>query len=136
DLPRRLRRLPAAEDRGGREAASDPDGARRRLRVARGMSFRARMTLVAAAAVALAVVVASAVVYVVVRGELRGPVDADLRSRAAYIAGLPPEDIERALFHLQAELGGAGGYPQVVRSDGGTLRPPGETLALPVDRRV
>ena len=47
------------------------------------MSFRARLTLVAAAAVALAVVAASAVVYVVVRNELRSRVDNDLRSRAA-----------------------------------------------------
>ena len=41
----------------GGEAAPDPDGSRRRLRAARAVSFRARLTLVAAAAVALAVVV-------------------------------------------------------------------------------
>ena len=35
ELPRRLHRLPAPQDRGRREAAADPDGARRRLRAAR-----------------------------------------------------------------------------------------------------
>ncbi len=100
------------------------------------MSFRARLTLVAAAAVALAVVLASAVVYVVVRGELRGPVDDALRQSAEEISHSPPGDIGRAFFHPRPELGGAGGYPQVVKSDGTTLLPPGETVPLPVSRQA
>ena len=59
ELARGVRRLPAAEDRGGRGAAADPYGARRRLRPARAMTLRARLTLSAALAVAAAVVLAS-----------------------------------------------------------------------------
>jgi two-component system sensor histidine kinase MprB len=50
------------------------------------MTFRARLTLVAAAAVALAVILASIIVYVVVRHQLRSQVDSSLRGRAAEIA--------------------------------------------------
>src|SRR5919204_4612634 len=46
------------------------------------MSFRLRVTLLATAAVAIAVVAASAVVYVVVRHQLLGEVDASLVDRA------------------------------------------------------
>jgi two-component system, OmpR family, sensor histidine kinase MprB len=98
------------------------------------MSFRARLTLVAATAVALAVAIASGVVYVVVRDQLRGQVDDALKARAAQIQGIPfrpgfsniPDPI----------LGGAGGYMQAVRSDGTTLRPPGAEIPIPVTERV
>jgi len=49
------------------------------------MTFRARLALVAAAAVALAVIAASFVVYFVVRGQLRGTVDDSLRTTAAQL---------------------------------------------------
>jgi HAMP domain-containing protein len=45
------------------------------------MSFRRRMVLLAATAVAAAIVLASGVVYVVTRGELRGQLDASLREK-------------------------------------------------------
>ena len=51
------------------------------------MSFRTRLALVAAAAVALAVVAASAVVYVVVRDQLRSQLDSTLRNDAVAIRG-------------------------------------------------
>ena len=100
------------------------------------MSFRARLTLVAAAAVALAVVVASAVIYVVVRGDLRGPVDDTLRNRAAVISRLPPQAIGRELFG--PDLGQVGIFPQVVRSNG-TILPvssPFRSVSLPVTKDV
>jgi two-component system sensor histidine kinase MprB len=100
------------------------------------MSFRARLTLVAAAAVALAVVVASVVVYVVVRDQLRGAVDSGLRSRAAEISQLPPEDVGHALFGLRPELGEATVYPQVVQADGSVYRPSGQPFPLPVNGHV
>jgi len=101
------------------------------------MSFRARLTLVAAAAVALAVIVASAVVYFVVRGQLYRPVDQSLHERADLIANAPgPHAFERALSFPEPQLGGAGGYPQVVRTDGTTLRSEGQTVPLPVDERT
>ena len=49
------------------------------------MTIRARLALAAAAAVAIAVVTVSAIVYIVVRNELRGQVDAGLQTRAAFI---------------------------------------------------
>src|SRR6185503_18674609 len=55
ELARRLHRLSQAQDRGGWGAAADPHGPRRRVRAARTVTFRARLALVAAAAVALAV---------------------------------------------------------------------------------
>jgi len=95
------------------------------------MSFRARLTLVAAGAVAVAVVLASAITYVVVRGELRGQVDNSLRSRAAAIS---PGSIGSAFFSdiPNPELGDAPGYLQLVARDGRTIRPPHETAAIPV----
>ncbi|HUN79279.1 MAG TPA: hypothetical protein VMU32_10180, partial [Solirubrobacteraceae bacterium] len=45
------------------------------------MSFRRRMVLLAAGAVASAIIIASAVVYVVTRHELRGQIDASLREK-------------------------------------------------------
>src|ERR671934_163070 len=61
------------------------------------MTFRARLTLVAAAAVALAVILASAIVYVLVRDQLRGQVNDSLRTRADDIASPqgPPLHLEQ-----------------------------------------
>ena len=100
------------------------------------MSFRNRLALAAAAAVALAVVLASVVLFVVVRSQLRGEVDAALRERAAQISLLPPDLVARAVLRPHVELGGAEGYPQVVQSDGGTVRPRGADIPLPVTDEV
>ena len=90
------------------------------------MSFRGRLALVAAAAVALAVIVASVVVFVVVRNQLRGQVDSTLRSGAAAVARDPfgphPEEINGRTY---IDLGG--GVPhdisgQLVSATGTTLR--------------
>jgi two-component system sensor histidine kinase MprB len=97
------------------------------------VSFRARLALVAAAAVALAVVLASVATYVVVREELRDTVDEALAERADDIARQP---LERVFFGPSPALGGAGGYPQLVRADGETLVRRGATVRLPVDERV
>src|SRR4029078_13065472 len=89
ELAGRLHRVPAPQDGGGRQAATDPDGPRGRGRPARAISFRARLAIDAAAAVALAVVLASVAVYVVVRNELRGTLDSALRDRAAQVQHEP-----------------------------------------------
>jgi two-component system sensor histidine kinase MprB len=102
------------------------------------VTFRARLTLAAAAAVAFAVVLASALVYLVVRDELRSQVDEGLQERAQTIARIPlgaelsPETGEFFLRIPRPALGGAPGYVQVVREDGATLRPPGENVELAV----
>ncbi|MFN2627786.1 MAG: histidine kinase dimerization/phospho-acceptor domain-containing protein [Gaiellaceae bacterium] len=95
------------------------------------MSFRARLTLVSAGAVAVAVALASAITYVVVRGELRGRADDALRSRAAAIS---PGSIGGTFFSdiPNPELGDAPGYLQLVGRDGRTIRPPHEAAAIPV----
>jgi len=97
------------------------------------VSFRARLTLVAATAVALAVILSSAVVYVVVREQLRGQVDDALVDRAEQIQevpfgrpGLP--DLPLPPF------GGAGGYVQAVSADGTTFRQ--ANIPVPVTQRV
>jgi two-component system, OmpR family, sensor histidine kinase MprB len=98
------------------------------------MSFRARLTLVAAAAVAIAVVLSSVVGYVVVRNQLRGQVDDALEARAAQIQEIP---FRRGFAHFPDPiLGGAAGYVQAVRSDGTTLRPPGADIPIPVTQQV
>ncbi len=111
----------------GGEPQADPDGARRRLRPARGVvSFRVRLILVAAAAVALAVVAASSVVYVVVRNQLRER--ARLRASAAARAGRAgrPADRERAERAASLDPGPLAesvGYIQAVRADGTVFKP-------------
>ncbi len=100
------------------------------------MSFRARLTLVAAVAVAVAVAVASVVAYVAVRNQLRGQVDEALEDRAKVISRIPIRVVESApgQFFLRIptpELGGPGGYVQVVGPEG-AIRGPGDELPLPV----
>jgi two-component system sensor histidine kinase MprB len=103
------------------------------------MSFRARLALVAAAAVALAVVLASVVVYVVVRDQLRAPVDDSLKGRAADISRFPLRAFQagdRAFLERGPGLGGAPGYIQVVTSDGDAIRAPDATVELPITQRT
>jgi two-component system, OmpR family, sensor histidine kinase MprB len=103
------------------------------------VSFRARLAIAAAAAVALAVVLASATVYVVVRNQLRGTVDNALRDRAVEIQHAPLHAIQTGddtFIDPGPELGGAPGYFQVVSANGETIRPPNETVELPVNEDV
>jgi two-component system sensor histidine kinase MprB len=105
------------------------------------VSFRVRLTLVAAAAVALAVLLASAAVYLVVRDQLRAEVDEGLRDRAAVIARAPLEAVPSigGEFFLRIpgpELGAAAGYVQVVQEDGSTIRPRGAPVPIPINDEV
>ena len=104
------------------------------------MSFRTRLALVAAVAVALAVIVASAVVFVVVRNQLRGQVDDTLRSRAGAIASspLPPHPEQGPNGRSYLDLGPAvprDTMGQLVNAAGARLRT-FSTPALPVDSRA
>jgi two-component system sensor histidine kinase MprB len=99
------------------------------------VSFRTRLTLVAAAAVALAVVIASLVVYVVVRNQLRGQVDDALQSRAAAITEGPgPGRLSIRDGHLEGvappSLSG-GDFVQVVDTSGHTYATEYESGSLP-----
>jgi two-component system, OmpR family, sensor histidine kinase MprB len=99
------------------------------------MTFRARLTLVSTAAVAIAVVLASGVIFVITRGQLRGQVDDALKARLHAVS----YRIVRAGVQFtfpDLPLGAASGYAQLVDSSGHVTLPEGETIALPVDRRA
>jgi two-component system sensor histidine kinase MprB len=100
------------------------------------MTFRVRLTLVAATAVALAVALASIVIYIVVRNELRAQVDDSLRDRAVEVSRSPVPPRGEYLNIPAPLLGGQGGYLQAVRSDGTTLLSRGATIEIPVNERV
>ena len=103
------------------------------------MTFRTRIAVSAAAAVALTVVAASILLYLVARDQLRAPVDEALEARAAEISvqqlGILPGQGESYLA-VQPEFGEARGYVQLVRSDGSVLAPPRQDLRIPVDEDV
>jgi two-component system, OmpR family, sensor histidine kinase MprB len=99
------------------------------------VNIRARLTLVAAAAVAFAVIIASFVVYFVVKDQLRSTVDDALWTTAAQLTITPGRDF-RHFATPPSELGGAAGYPQVVYADGTIDLPLGAEVTLPVTKRV
>jgi len=91
------------------------------------VSFRARLALGSAAAVAVAIVVASIAVYFIVRSELRSEIDNSLRSQAVQIPKLPGRGLsarvgpnEYAIF-IQADP--FAGQFQYVDSNGNSYRP-------------
>jgi two-component system sensor histidine kinase MprB len=102
------------------------------------MSFRARLTLVAAAAVGLAIVVASALIFVLVREQLRSQADTTLRSRADEIAHSPlhPEQGPDGKFYLDVPPFFGSLYTRVVYADKRVLKPFREGGSLPLTDRV
>jgi two-component system, OmpR family, sensor histidine kinase MprB len=104
------------------------------------MTFRTRIAVSAAAAVALTVVAASIVLYLVAREQLRAPVDEALEARAAEISvqqlGILPGQGGDSYLAVRPEFGEARGYVQLVRTDGSVLAPPRQQLRIPVDEDV
>jgi two-component system sensor histidine kinase MprB len=104
------------------------------------VSFRARIAIAAAAAVALTVVVASVLLYLVARQQLRTPVDQALEARAAEITHEPLRLFEgpqgKTYLALRPEFGEARGYVQLVRDDGTRIVPPLQHVELPVSANV
>ncbi len=95
------------------------------------MSFRARIAVSAAAAVALTVIFAAVVLYLVARAQLRAPIDDDLEARAGRISHQqPPEFLD-----LRPGFGEAR-YYQLVRTDGTVIVPSLQNVQLPVDEDV
>jgi two-component system sensor histidine kinase MprB len=87
------------------------------------VSFRARLALVAAAAVALAILTASFVIYFVVRNQLLATIDDSLQTTAAQLRTTPVHDF--AHFGTPVgELGGATVLPQGVDASGKVFLPP------------
>ena len=93
------------------------------------MSFRARLTIVSAAAVAVAVVAVSVVAYFLVRDRLREEVDRTLQQRVDEVTLRPRRFPGFTLPPVP--LGGPEGYAQLVAEDGTVFRRPSEVIALP-----
>ena len=102
------------------------------------MTFRTRLTLLAAGAVAAAIVLLSGLTWVIVRGELRGEVDRALRAQAdrvqAIAAGAPGDVPAQIPLPPGAALGGPRNFVQIVSPSGDVIRPPGSEFELPVTR--
>jgi two-component system sensor histidine kinase MprB len=94
-------------------------------------TFRRRVAIGSGVAVAVAVALASGVVYLLVRGELRGQVDEALQTRLEQIRtprGVSWDPIQNQLVIQPPELQGESpGYVQFVASDGTVLRPDDES---------
>jgi len=113
---------------------------RRRLRRS---SFRQRLILLSAAAVAVAVVLASVAAFLVVRNQLRDDVDNRLKNlfeqisipQGLLLPGAPAGD--EVLVLPTGPLGSRDAFAQVVRPDGTVVRPRDVPFRLPVnDPRV
>ena len=112
------------------------------------MTLRARMALVAGAAVAVVAVVVTVTAYVADRSELRGQVDRSLaatvrpfvyerdRPGPGFGLGPPPDGGSPYGPPPRAAFGGAPGYVQFVSPDGTVSRFAGEARPLPVDSQV
>src|SRR5262249_6811066 len=95
------------------------------------MSLRKRIAWVAASAVAVAVVVASVISYMVVRSELLGQVDDQLRAQAAAVVD-GQATLGQAPPGAPPSAGGAAQYWQLVAADGST----NGDIRLPITART
>jgi two-component system sensor histidine kinase MprB len=100
------------------------------------MSFRARLALGSAAAVAVAILLASTVVYFLVQRELRAQVDRNLQSTAAQIASIPRFASVHRYPHVYElilpESFFTSGYFQLVDPEGNVYVPPGFAVPKPL----
>jgi two-component system sensor histidine kinase MprB len=99
------------------------------------MSLRRRLSLGAAAAVAIAIVLAAIVCYFVVRGQLLGQLDSSLRSQAVLVQQHGNVGLGGPFPGLPANAGGRAPYSQIVQTDGSAMRTQGG-LSLPVDADI
>jgi two-component system, OmpR family, sensor histidine kinase MprB len=100
------------------------------------VSFRARIAISAAAAVALTVVIASVVLYLVAREQLRGPVDDALEARAADLVREFPGVVQGPGGRTYLAIPPGLDYVQRVNADGSVTTPFLQDVELPVDEDV
>jgi two-component system, OmpR family, sensor histidine kinase MprB len=106
------------------------------------VTFRARVIVLSAAAVAIAVALGSAVAYFAARSSLRGEVDDALRDRSVVVQQFPlPLSCLKVGGQPLAQLpnpqfGGPAGKIQVICLQTGPVRPRGENVPLPVTDRA
>jgi two-component system sensor histidine kinase MprB len=99
------------------------------------MSLRKRLTIIAAASVALAVLVALLACYAIVRSQLRGQVDDSLRAQASTIEnGQGLYSLREQLPGIPASAGGPAQYAQLY--DGSVRRVTSGNIALPIVART
>jgi two-component system sensor histidine kinase MprB len=99
------------------------------------VSFRTRLTVASAAAVALAILAASTIAYLLIRAELRGNADAVLRERAQQVF-LPESGPLSEFGFEEPPFGGPSGYAQLVTSEGEAIRRPSAKVPLPTEGAV
>jgi two-component system sensor histidine kinase MprB len=100
------------------------------------MSLRARLTVLAAVAVAAVAVLGSVATYVVARSQLRGQVDASLRTGSGIFRFHEPlGEADPGVFLRTTRFGEARGFGQLVSAAGQVARDP-SAPALKVDQRV
>jgi two-component system sensor histidine kinase MprB len=98
------------------------------------MPLRRRLALVSAITVGVAVVLVSCICYLVVRNQLRGQIDNQLRDQATAVQNGNPHSLYEQLPGIPANAGGPAPYAQLIAADG--TRQPQGGLALPVDRHA
>src|SRR5256884_1897035 len=96
------------------------------------MSFRVRLTLLCALAVAATVVLASVVSYFAVSNRLHDQTDNSLRADATRLAKLPNPEIALPYFNLPTPS--ARDYLRVTAADGTSKIPPNQPIAIPLRR--
>ncbi|HEX8976411.1 MAG TPA: HAMP domain-containing sensor histidine kinase [Solirubrobacteraceae bacterium] len=100
------------------------------------MSLRKRLSLIAAASVAVAVLLAALVCYFVVRSQLRNQIDATLENQAALVSREGAAALGNGQFTgLPASAGGRAPYAQIVAANGAIIQTIGP-LRLPVSGTV
>jgi len=100
------------------------------------MTFKSRLTLLTAAAVAIAILVASAVIFYSTRNQLRAELDKSLRRSAVPLLVAEPQAGIVGPRRLFAELQGGSletqsNYVQIISSTGQTTAPLGEAILEP-----
>jgi two-component system sensor histidine kinase MprB len=96
------------------------------------VTLRSRLTLAAAAAVAVAAVLASAIAFLVVRHELLGQVDESLERRAAELASLALGGVDVGPLFEPPPLAALGTLVQLIDQSGTVLFAQTEGVDLPV----
>jgi two-component system sensor histidine kinase MprB len=98
------------------------------------MALRKRLSLLAAAAVGVAILIAAVACYLVVRGQLRGEVDAALRTQATTAEQGDFHALDQRVPGIPANAGGPAQYVQVFAN--GQAYPRQGDIMLPVDART
>ena len=97
------------------------------------MPLRRRLALVSAVAVGVAILLAACVCYLVVRGQLRGQIDSELKAQGVFVQQGDLTSLSDQVPQLPASAGGPAPYSQGVAADGTSQA---SSLVLPIDART